>query len=513
MRNVVKLLCKIASCFVAINANAWEIIGGELRIYENDVYDQEIHIDSESSYTSIVNHGKITKPITIDSGVVFAITNYGEIESAVSCGTCVAVQQIIPDGDAINIIPGLAGHEVVVENGATNIHLADVIAIAGDAETIIVRNIDMIVDFGITDVHPKINVDSTNGVSFEVWGLPDGWNSTEPLLTNINNGDGTVVTVDGVDKFYIASGYIENQALYVQLSRRTDYSVVMENEMGNWLDELRVENPNDKLLGALDGAWTRSEMNGMLAQSVRTNPIKLMEPARIMNSFMLGESFHDLDFGIVAEPFYIYSGDFSILGGGVSVSGNVTKNLTAKFGGYVGKIDYDNYLDSFDGMVYGANVGAVYKDTDFYARAVGTFASAGFRDITVFDGTRGAQNPNGISGAAVVDGGVVFNVFGGFDVVPFVGARFDYAHVLNSSDTDTNLRFGLNVDKDTVVDGNKYAFGLHTFAQTNGEIYAGIYTDMMSVVDGVGGRLDLGLLHDDDFGMSYRIKFDVKFDF
>ena len=125
---------------------------------------------------------------------------------------------------------------------------------------------------------------------------------------------------------------------------------------------------------------------------------------------------------------------------------------------------------------------------------------------------RGVQNPNGISGAAAFDGGLVFRVWNEFDLTPFVGARFDYAHVLNFSETDTNLRFGLNIDKETVVDGNRYAFGISAVGQTNGEIYGSIYTDIMSVVDGVGGRLQFGILND-DFGLSYRVSLDAKFAF
>ena len=135
-----------------------------------------------------------------------------------------------------------------------------------------------------------------------------------------------------------------------------------------------------------------------------------------------------------------------------------------------------------------------------------------FKDIEIFDGVRGKQNPNGISGAGVADGGIVFRVLDEFDLTPFIGARFDYAGVAGFSDTDVNMRFGVNIDKETIVDGNKYAFGISAVGQTNGDIYGSIYTDIMSVVDGVGGRLQFGILND-DLGLSYRISLDAKFAF
>ena len=164
-------------------------------------------------------------------------------------------------------------------------------------------------------------------------------------------------------------------------------------------------------------------------------------------------------------------------------------------------------------MIYGANFGALYKDSSLYARAVGAVSSAKFNDINVFDGARAVSDPNGISGAMMLDGGLVFRVWNNLDITPFLGARFDYAKVLHFTDTDTNLRFGLNIDKETVVDGNKYAFGVQVVGQTDGEIYGAIYTDIMSVVDGVGGRLSFVILHNDDSGMSYKIALDAKFVF
>lgn len=514
MKNLAKLFCLFAFCFGATHAGAI-VIGAEYTAENPWVGNIEINSGSSLEDLTIINNGVITGTITITGNVAVSIQNNGEIVNPVVCNNClpINISQVIADNNSINPISGLDGHTVVIRPGAEEIHLSDVFAIAGNAHTIKIQNIGTIIDFGITDVHPDIDVDSWTAVSFEVRGLPDGWKSTEPLLTHIgHDGDTHNVDVSGIDKLYVADGYVANRALYVNLSRRTDYSIVMENEMGDWLDDLRVMNPDDKLLGALDSVWSRAELNDMLSRLVRTNPIKLMSPLRSMNSFVLGEHLHDLEFGIVAEPFYIYSGDFSVLGGGVGVSGRVAKNLTAKVGAYAGRINYDNELDNYNGMLYGANFDAMYRDSDFYARAVGTMSAANFKGIEVFDGVRGVQNPNGISAAAAIDGGIVFNVFDEIDVVPFVGARFDYAHVLNFSDIDANLRFGLNVDKCATVDGNRYAFGLHAFGQTDGEIYAGIYTDMMSVVDGVGGRLDFGILHD-DFGMSYRIKFDAKFEF
>ena len=517
MKNVIKFLCNFALCFVAIDAFALTVDVGQ-------TYEANMTITDSTSEDDlvIINYGTIDGDINVANGVGVTIQNYGVINGAVNCTTCALVNQIITGDGDMNLISGLSGHSVIVDNENNNISLVDVITVAGNAGRIVLTGQNVIIDVGAIGTHPVIEFNpgaggnSTNSVTFIIRGWNENWDETQPVLSgmaldNANNNFGGAEFI-GVDSMFAPYADLDGSRLYARFARQTNYGVVFENDLGDWLDDLRDENPGDKLLGALDAARNRAGLRDVLSNSMRTNPIRLLGPVRSFNTFMLGDHIQDLAFGVVAEPFYIYSGDFSVLGGGVGVAGRIANNLVAKFGGYAGRMDYDGELDNFNAMVYGANFGAMYKDSDFYARAVGTLSSAQFKDIEIFDGVRGRQNPNGISGAGIADGGIVFQVFDEFNLTPFVGVRFDYAGVAGFSDTDVNMRFGVNIDKETVVDGNKYAFGLSAVGQTNGEIYGSIYTDIMSVVDGVGGRLQFGILND-DFGMSYRISLDVKFAF
>ena len=528
MRNVVKFLCYFAMCFVAVDAWAAKVVG-----YDEVINGMSIDEMTQPEDLSILNYGTING-ISVAGGIDITIQNYGEVNGDIvllcnGFGICAHVTQVITgivDTDSglndMNLISGLSGHTVVVANDNHEISLLDVIAAAGNAGRIVLTGQNVILDVGAIGEHPAIEFnpgaggDSTNSVSFIIHGWTEDWDETQPILSgivvpNANDNFGGADFID-VDSMFAPYAELNGSRLYARFARQTNYGIVFENELGDWLDDLRDENPDDELLGALDAARSRAGLRDVLSNSMRTNPIKLLDPVRSFNTFMLGDHIHDLAFGIVAEPFYIYSGDFSVLGGGVGVSGRVAKNLVAKFGAYAGRMDYDGELDNFNAMIYGANFGAMYKDSDFYARAIGTVSSAKFSDLEIFDGTRGVKNPGGLSGAGIVDGGLVFRLFDEFDLTPFVGARFDYAHVSDFSDTDVNMRFGLNIDKETTVDGNRYAFGISAVGQTNGDIYGSIYTDIMSVVDGVGGRLQFGILND-DLGLSYRISLDAKFAF
>jgi len=97
-------------------------------------------------------------------------------------------------------------------------------------------------------------------------------------------------------------------------------------------------------------------------------------------------------------------------------------------------------------------------------------------------------------------------------LIPFIGVRVDYASVLNDTKIDAAARVGLNANVDTDMDGNKYKFGARVLWQTDGSLYAGIYTDMMSTADGVGGGASVGILYD-DMGLSYKLELNIKFEF
>ena len=367
MKDILKILCFFVFGFWALDAGAVRVIGPDDEL--------SLNIDENTSLEdlNIINYGTITG-INVGHGVIISIQNFGEISGDINVESGAQIYQIITGavdtGSDINPISNLSGHTVVVANSASEISLADVIVAAGDASQIILTGPNIIVDVCAIGEHPGIvlnpgammtitgdpNTDPETGetitsVSFIVRGITEDWDETQPFLTGIENfANFAGAMFEGVDSMFAPVARPYGDSLYVDMIRQTNYGIVFENDLGDWLDDLRIENPDDKLLGALDAARTRAGLRDVLSRSMRTNLIKLMDPVRSFNTFVLGEHIHDLAFGIVAEPFYIYSSDFSVLGGGAGVSGRVAKNLVAKFGAYAGKMDYDGDLDSFSGM-------------------------------------------------------------------------------------------------------------------------------------------------------------------
>jgi len=474
-----------------------------------EVIDDVIHI---THTCDVINYGVLRGTIIIDSGAAVTFQNFGTIESNFDLqGTATVVQNVTSQND-MHVLGNLSGHSVHVDtrnlDGTKNrIDMADFVNMIAGASSVEVESAEFLVGMNVPDNSVPINVN--NSTTLYVNGLPS--DLSKPLVKGIS-GTPFVETI-GIDPMYDVTVDWFASDLYLRVVRRTDYSAIMpDTNLGNYLDDLRDENPDDKLLSALDAAPDRKTLNRILSESVRVNPIKLMDAPKSINTFYDSIAIDDVAFGIIARPFYIASSDFGFIGGAINVTGDIAKNIVGTIGINGGMLKFNGDYDEYSGVLYGGNIGVRYVDDDFYLRAFGTMSYASFSDINAFDGTRMVQNVNGINGMGAIDAGLVYCAMDELKLVPFVGVRIDYASVLNDTKTDVSARAGLNANVDTDMDGNKYKFGARIFGQTDGALYAGIYTDMMSTADGVGGGASFGLLYD-DMGLSYKLELNIKFEF
>ena len=470
---------------------------------------EEIHITDSGIIT---NYGVLSGTITIDSGVQVIFQNFGTIESNFDLQGAASVVQNVTSADDMHALGNLSGHTVYVntlnpDGTKCILDMADFINFIAGASSVEVESAEFLVGTNVPDNSVPINVGEHT--TLYVNGLPN--DLSQPLVKGIS-GTPFVETI-GIDPMYDVTVDWVASDLYLRVVRRTDYSAIMtDTNLGNYLDELRDKNPDDKLLSALDRAPDRNTLNKILSKSVRTNPIKLMDAPRSINTFYDSFAMDDVAFGIIAWPFYISADDFYFVGGAVNVAGKIANNTVGTIGVVGGMLKYNGDYDEYNGNLYGGNIGVRYMGKDFYLRAFGTFSYAMFNDINAFDGTHMVQDVNCVGGMGAVDAGLVYRAIDELKLIPFIGARVDYASVLNDTKIDAAARAGINANVDTDMDGNKYKFGARLFGQTDGAVYAGIYTDMMSTADGVGGGASVGVLYD-DMGLSYKLELNIKFEF
>ena len=487
----------------------WPLVGMGMDIYGNYILGGGGIVNEDINITGSViieNHGLLNGQINICSGCAVRIINYGEINSEFVYMGNASVIQYVNGVDTMHKIPNLTGFDIEVETSDT-LDMSDFMDLISSANSVSVSSGSFMINSNVADNNVTINVG--NGVAFYVNNIPD--DSMMPVISNIS-GTPFVGQIN-VDPMYVVTPRWSGGALYLDLARQTDYSLIMENALGDYLDELRADDSNDKLIHALDMAQTRQELNDVLSDSGRTNPIKLMDVTRSINTLYDAITIQDMmKVGFVARPFYVSSDDFSFVGASANVAGTIGENAVGTIGMVGGMLKYDGEYDDFNAALYGGNVGVQYFNSDFYLRAFGVLIYESFDDVNVFDGTKSVKNPDGFDGMLTSDIGMVFTVDQEFKLVPFVGARMDYMGILDDTDFDVNARLGLNIVMDTKIDGNKYNLGAKFFAQTDGAIYGGLYSDMMSVADGVGGGASVGLLYD-DMGLSYKFELNVRFEF
>lgn len=485
------------------------VVSGDY-VFGNDAdINEEIHITDSCVIT---NYGTLSGKIKIDSGLTVVFQNFGIVTSVFDVSGGASVVQNVTSMDDLHGLGSLSGYIVHVntrnpDDTKNKIDLSAFIDMVAGAISVDVESGAFIIDENVPDNNIPIGVN--NNTTFYINGLPGDW--SKPLVKGIV-GTPFVETLN-IDPMYDVTVDWHGPDLYLLVVRKTNYSEIMsDNNLGNYLDDLRDKNSNDKLLKALDDAPDRQALNKILSKSVRTKPIKLMDVPRSINTFYDSFAIDDVAFGFIARPFYIASNDFSFIGGAANVSGNVAKNTVGTIGLHGGMLKYSGDYDDYSGALYGGNIGVRYMDDDFYLRTYGTISYAIFKDINAFDGVRMIQNVNGINGMGVFDAGIVYRVLDELKLIPFVGARIDYASVLDDTKVDATVRAGLNANVDTDMDGNKYRFGARLFGQTDGAFYGGIYTDMMSTADGVGGGASVGVLYD-DMGLSYKLELNIKFEF
>ena len=463
-------------------------------------YSSDIHITGN---TVIENNGNIRGNIYFDGEYNLTIINHGNITGQFFMVPGATVTQSVDSADDINIINNLNGHTIEVQH-ADNLNMADLIAISGNASEIVINDSTLVIDRYIPNINPTIYLN--NSVSISIDG--SYFVNSGTVLENI---DGTPnVGVFGADPMYIARGYPDGDKLNVELSRQTNYSIVFGGALGDYLDSLRDTDANDRLITNLDRAGNRRELNRVLNSSARVHPVLLTKPIKIFNTMDDVLIFNDTDAMASISPLYITSDEFSMWGGKANVSGMIHDNIFARFGIYGGMLNYDGKFDEYNSVLYGGNFDVAYIDKDFYVGTYGKLSYAQFNDIEVFHNGRITKDPHGIAGQFGLDAGPIFHTLNEVRITPFVGGIIDYASVVNVTDTDFNARAGIEATVDTIQDGNKYMVGMRAYVQTDGGIYAMLRSNMLSIADGVGGGINLGVLYNDSI-LSYKIGLDINF--
>ena len=483
-------------------------IGVACSVYADDFYG--IHNEDIFLSTGIVkNYGTLNGAIYVNDYANVWFQNYGQVNASFNYGTGAILLQQVTSADNLHKIDNLFGHTVQVSN-AHDISMSELAYTAENAVQIKLEDSSVVVDANFQDFTVPIKVVG-NSVALYISGNPENWLDNDiPLLSNIS-GQTPFIQVINDNPLYAVQSNLNAGTLYVKSVRQTNYSAVTPNQsLGEYLEQLQLTNPDNQLIQNLNGAVNMEQMNSILAASPRTNPIKLMDAVKTIDSVSIANLRYTSDFGILVRPDYVLSRDFSYYDMRFGLGGNITENLTGVVGLSAGRISYSDKYEDTTGVLYSGNVGLHYNADDYFINLLGAFSYAKFYDIDVFSGGRSVKNPHGQDGNILLDSGMRLNIVDDLEVSPFVGVRFNRVSLLNDADTAVSGRLGLNLTSKTQFDENLYSVGLRALAESNNTFYCGVYTDVFSTADSISGGIGFGVLYD-DMGWTYQITLNTKF--
>lgn len=453
----------------------------------------------------ISNHGVINSDFYVADALRVYVKNSGIINGEFRLGENTNLIQVIESVDDITGINVDSNFDILVHD-AENVSLTDVISIADCADKIILDNSTLFLNDANRN---RINISSP---TIEIVGdvvlklnSSNGMNYSVPVLRNVSGSGSVRFDAPDMNPLYKAVASINNGDLYMSIARETDYARILKNDVGNFLNNLRHDFPNDKLLTALDNASNMGDLNSIMSGAVRLHPIKLMEPVRRMNLFdMLSTWRYGNASGVYSNADVMFSD--SDFGGRVKIAvvDDVTNILYAAITGYAGKIDVSDDINDFLAYVYGANIATHYDD----GTVIGNLSVGGnytsFDVGPVLDGKDVVHNPDGISGYMSMDVGTYVLRNNSVTIASYVGGLTNYMSVLGDSDISALANLSAEINWSEHTFDILYDYGLRGSVLTDGAFYANTYVKFMAPFDNIGAELNFGFLHDGN-GINYKI--------
>ncbi len=469
----------------------------------------EAHDMVMTDCVKIINRGSIGGGINVCENCTVEIRNQGAFNAEITLQNNSHFVQVISANDDITNLGIMSGFGVSVRDGV-GLNFANIMSVATNANTVDFSNVDF--DAGTIDgfVAPT-NITLTGDIILR---FDDIVNQPKLLFSNVSGKGKVYADSDELDKVHTLQIYRVNNDVFLRLARSTDYARILNNDMGHFLGNLRSLGYDDKLFSKLDSVETMDEINDILLHSVRTNPIKLMRPISLVNSYK-GLEFMHIDDGIVfgVEPIMIYSSDVFVRGVRPNVSFK-TDDLYLKLSGYFMDMNYSDDINDYGGTAIGIDIDAQYDMDDNEFARLHFGGGKSFFDIgPVFANGSVINNPDGEFVYAIGEYGWTFDVLNDYKLSPFIGGGAEYIAVANVYDTNIFGVAGMDIVYEYKFDGLRYNYSLRGFGRTDGTLGAGLNLSIWSIMDAAGADVHIGTIYNDDFGMSFKISLNGKFVF
>lgn len=511
-----KIIVSLLVAFISVNVFA-----------ETITFTGTHNIDSFTSDTNIINADAVVNSSTESPIIVTrpgtSITNYGQINADIDInGKNVT---IVNSGDINGRIIN-ANHGMLTQN-INSVDELTKIDFEGDSFYINVNDVDG-VDFTKlknTDAQ-HFTINNSNIViedfsQWQNWDMDVTLNGVNKLYLNnsytVHSGDyirhvlftdNIEVIVNDTDKLHKARITPTMAGFILDIVRETNYTKVFDDKRGVLLEGLRLDNPNDKLLYAMDNANNLPELESAMNSSYRFNSKILLNPIKAINSFIVLDMLQNEPIGVGVVPFYMTSDDINSFG----LRGYVAekyKDLLFNVGLFINTFKWADDINDFNGTMYGIDVRVKKQFDKLWVIGDIDFTFTDFDANYIYYNNDITNNPTGRSLYSMVDVGYDFEMDKDLIVSPFVGVMLNTMSVLDNTDTNFDVYGGGNISYSFVMDGIKYSYGANAAIGTEQDILANFNIGFASLQDRAGVSINIGLI-DSDYGLSYKMTLNAQ---
>ena len=484
------------------------ITGGLLDWYQNTIVNSTANIYGASINVNkslfLNNFGLIDASINICSDCVLYFQNNGVFSGTVNFENDAKLIQVISRVDDFGALGSARIDGVMVQNG-NKVLMSDIAGIGvGD---LTLNNSSVVLDTMDLSFITRLDLYGKNQIYVD----KDFVITSSPLFENVS-GDGILNIVSDVSEDLMGfKTYIEDGKLYVKRVRETDYEKILRNDMGRFINQLREEGADKKLLSALDGAPNMTSLRNVMDKSVRLNPIKLMDVPRMMDR---GEGTLPTREGVSLDSIVVTGDVMGAYGVRGNMDARVHDGLNMGISGYMYVGEYSDEINEYEFASYGANIHAKYKGVDgYFIRGQLGASESRFGLGPVFNGAEVVTDPVGYNIYTTADLGVSIRMHEEWNFSPFLGMAVNRASILQDKDVDFSTRAGIVASYGFEIAGLRYDYDLYAAAYSSFDFDVGVSVHFLSVLDDLGGGISLSLIRDEVLGISYKASFDAKIKF
>ena len=458
----------------------------------------------------IKNDGTITSDLNVCDNCIVYIENTGTFNATAVLPVTSTITQVIKNEADITTLSNIGvAHNVWIDNNDDVLNWNDIVTNTPQAN-------GYILEYSKIRINGVISVDNVtvNGRVFVYTNnIPD---TGTALFTHVS-GDGRVyIFADEMDPMFVLETYnVGGDNLFARVVRSKDYERILNNNSGRFLNLLREQSPESRLLARMDSVQTLGELKDIMSKSIHVNPIKLMQSIRTMYMHKTLETMHiEHESSFEVMPFSVFSKDMLAFGIEPRLNIKLSDDLWVKMSGRVSSLDYSDNINEYNAVSYGVGADVIYGFSDNnFLRAYGDISFSSFDSGIVFDGNAAVENPNGFSGYMAGELGHQFHFIDKLYFAPFLIVGADYATVLKQHESNYFTGIGGDVGYSFDFDGLRYGYSGRLLVRSDGDMGSELGVSVWSLSDNAGADFKIGAFYDETIGVSYNVSLNVMFGF